>query len=91
MQATIESTKLTNIQLELLKLFALNVPDADLLYIKRFLAQYFAQKATEEVDKLWEEKAWTEETMRQWSHEHMRIPYQSMRDKLEDQQSNPKE
>ena len=90
MSAIAGSSKLSNLQLELLKLYAMNVPDADLLYIKRFLAQYFAQKATDEMDRLWDENGWTEETMREWSQEHMRTPYQSMRDNLEDQQINPK-
>lgn len=40
--------------------------------IKEILAKYFAQKATEEMDKLWEENQWNDETMKKWANEHLR-------------------
>jgi len=64
--------KLTNVQLELLKLFQYNLPEKQLAEIKNMLAKYFAKSATEEMDKLWEENAWTAETMKQWTNEHLR-------------------
>lgn len=57
---------LSNLQIELLKLFSMNVPDQDLVAIKRLLANYFADKASDEMDKLWDEKGWTEKTMDAW-------------------------
>lgn len=60
---------LTNVQLELLKLFSLNVSENQLLEIKKVLAKYFASKATEEMDKLWVENNWTNETMDNWLKE----------------------
>lgn len=57
---------LTNLQLELLQLFSFELPEQDLLEIKRLIAQYFADKAADEMDKLWAEKKWTDETMDNW-------------------------
>lgn len=60
---------LSNLQQELLKLYAANVEDADLLHIKRYLAKYFAEKAIKEADKIWDEKGYTNDTMDQWLNE----------------------
>lgn len=43
--------------------------------IKDMLSQYFARKAEEAIDKLWEEGAINEEVIEEWKNEHMRIPY----------------
>ncbi len=69
---TKQQTKLTNLQLELLKIFSFNLPEEQLLEIKQLLVQYFAQKVDDEMDRLWEERGWTAETMREWANEHMR-------------------
>ncbi len=63
--ATIDKP-LTNLQLELLKLFSMNLPEEELLYIRRMLANYFAEKASNEMDRLWEENNWSNETMDKW-------------------------
>ena len=55
----------SNLQLELLKLYATNVPDADLLEIKRYLSRFFMKKAISEADKIWEERGYTPELMSQ--------------------------
>ena len=64
--------KLTNLQLELLKVFSFDVSENDLLEIKTILSNYFLEKARDEADQLWDEKGWTEKTMREWAAEHMR-------------------
>jgi hypothetical protein len=64
--------KLTNVQLELLKLFRYDLPDTQLAEIKTMLAQYFAKSATDEMDKLWDENNWNAETMQVWANEHLR-------------------
>lgn len=61
-----QNKPLTNLQLELLKIYSFDINDDQLLEIKQLLARYFAEKATEEADKLWEENGWTNETMREW-------------------------
>lgn len=68
---------LTNLQLELLKVFSLELPNSQLLDIRKLLADYFAKKATEGIDKLWDDNKWDESTIEGWSQEHMRTPYQS--------------
>ncbi|MFN0034788.1 MAG: hypothetical protein ACKVUS_06970 [Saprospiraceae bacterium] len=65
---------LSNIQLQLLQLFAQNVSDEDLKAIQRMLVRYFAEKATAAADKDWDEKGYTAEGFKQ---EHMRTPYKS--------------
>ena len=70
------SHKLTNLQLELLKLFKYELPDSQLIEIKSLLSKYFAEKASDEMDKLWEEKNWDDKTMEDWKNEHMRTKYE---------------
>ncbi len=62
----------TNLQLELLKLYARRVPEQDLLEIKRLLAQYFMDKASDLADEIWDEKGLTEEKL---LNKHRRTPY----------------
>ena len=71
----VHTQKLTTLQLELVKLFSYKVAENQVLEIKQLLSTYFANKATEEMDKLWEENNWSEETMKDWSNEHLRTPY----------------
>ena len=68
---------LTNLQLELLKVFSFNLSDQQIKEIRGLLAKYFAEKATQEMDKLWESQNWTNETMEEWSKEHLRTKYKS--------------
>lgn len=63
---------LSNLQKELLKLYANGISDKQLLEIKWMLVQYFADKATEAMDKVWEEKQLTKEDMINWTNEHHR-------------------
>ena len=63
---------LSNLQLELVKLFRYELPDEQLLVIRRLLARYFAQKVTDEMSQLWEEKGWSDETIEEWKNEKMR-------------------
>lgn len=63
---------LTNLQLELLKMFSFNLDDKQLAEIRELLSKYFAQNVTEEMDKLWEGQNWSEETMQEWSKQHLR-------------------
>lgn len=51
---------LSNLQLELLKIYARNVSEQDLVQIKLILGQYFADKASDLADKIWVEKDLTE-------------------------------
>jgi hypothetical protein len=56
-----QTQKLTNLQLELLKVFSYQLNQQQLTDIKNLLANYFAEQATQEMDKLWEENNWDSE------------------------------
>ena len=64
--------KLTNVQIELLKLFQYDLPEKQLVEIKNLLARYFANTATTEMDQLWEENNSSNDTMKEWADEHLR-------------------
>ena len=66
----------TNLQLELLEMFDYELPDNQLNEIRDMLVKYFADKASDEMDRLWEENNWSNETMKQWGEEHMRTKYE---------------
>lgn len=57
---------LSNLQLELLKLYSQNLSDEDLVAVQRMLARFFADRASDEMDRLWEDKGWSNETMDEW-------------------------
>jgi hypothetical protein len=63
---------LSNVQVELLKLFSSSVSDQQLMEIKLLLSDYFTRQATLAMDKVWDEKQLSEEEMKKWSNEHNR-------------------
>ena len=65
--------KLSNAQIELLKLFKYDLPEKQLVEMKSLLARYFADTASDEMDRLWEENDWSNDTMKEWSNGHERI------------------
>lgn len=65
-------SSLSNLQQELLKLYAYNVSDDQILEIRQLLADYFAQKIDREMNQLWQEKSWNEQTIESWKQEHLR-------------------
>ncbi|MCF8243624.1 MAG: hypothetical protein K9J37_08975 [Saprospiraceae bacterium] len=66
------SGNLTNLQRELLKVFSVNLDEHQLIDIRGLLTKYFAEMATKEMDRLWDERSWTQETMNEWANEQMR-------------------
>ena len=64
---------LSNIQLELLKVFSRDVSEEDVLEIKRLLTRYFAAKAIQAANQVWDEKGWTDEDAERMMHTHMRV------------------
>jgi hypothetical protein len=63
---------LSNLQLELLRLYGNGVSDETLREVKSILARYFADKASDAMDKVWDEKGLTEQDMIDWTNEHNR-------------------
>lgn len=56
-------TPLSNVQMELLKLYSTNLSDEDLKELKYQLAKFYAKKAMDMADKVWDEKGYTNEDM----------------------------
>ncbi len=63
------SAPLSDLQLELLKLYSTEVTSEELLDVKRLLGQYFGNKATRAADRVWDERGLTNEDMDAWLHE----------------------
>jgi hypothetical protein len=57
---------LSNMQMELLKLYAAGVPEPYLAEIKEMIARFLLAKAREEAGKSWKEKKYSDETVDQW-------------------------
>jgi len=47
---------LTNAQMELMKLFGTDLDERDLKYLKLLLSHFYAKKATQAADTLWDER-----------------------------------
>ena len=47
---------LSNLQLELLKLFSFKLSNQQIKEVRVLLSRYFAEKATQEMDQLWEDQ-----------------------------------
>lgn len=64
--------ELSNLQVELLKLYSHGVDEANLREIKLILAKFFAGKASDAMDEFWEKENLTAEDMTDWTNEHNR-------------------
>ena len=65
-------TRLSNLQMELLKLYSYNVSENELKDIQKLLSNYFSEKIDTEMDQLWENNNWNDETIESWKSEHLR-------------------
>ncbi len=67
------SSKLSNLQLHLLKMYSHDISDNDLMAVQKILAKYFLSKARDEMDTVMQEKSWNvAEKVEEWSNEHPR-------------------
>ena len=62
MSATIK-TPFSNIQQELLQLYARHISDDDLMNIRELIGQYFAKRLTNLADNAWARNQWTHQDM----------------------------
>lgn len=51
---------LSNVQAELLKLFARQIPDEQLEELKNVIARFLLEKARDKADKIWDERGYDE-------------------------------
>ena len=65
----------SNVQLELLKVFAHQVSDSDLEELRLVLAEFFSKKAVEAADSAWDRNEWTENDVQRLLNTKLRTPY----------------
>lgn len=53
----------SNLQIELLKLYAHQVDERDLVQIKELIRQYFATRLSNLADEAWTRNGWTDQDM----------------------------
>ena len=61
--------RLSELQLELLKIYSFNPSNEDLIQIKKLLGKYFAKKLTTNVQKGIDENNITDEDLENWLNE----------------------
>jgi len=61
-----EKNQISNVQLEILKLYSTNLSQKDLEELKVLLAQFYAKRAIDQADKIWDEKKLTNQKMERW-------------------------
>ena len=64
-------------QLEILKVLAREVSNDDLIAIKRMIVRYFALKAIQSANEVWDKNGWTLEDENRLLQIHERTPYTS--------------
>ncbi len=57
---------LSNVQMELLKIFSTGVSDSEIGELKAVIANFYANKATRRADEIWDEKGLTNDDMDKW-------------------------
>jgi hypothetical protein len=57
---------MSTIQMELLKMYAFNPSEEDLVNVKNLLANYFATKLTTKIEQAVEERDITEQDLEEW-------------------------
>ncbi len=76
METTIlQATPFTPFQIEMLEMTAKVNSDREMSDIRRMLGQYFAKRAEDAIDRLWDEGILNEDVIEGWKNEHMRTPY----------------
>lgn len=70
-----QRTMLNEAQLGILRLLSTMDSVEDVHELRCIISNYYAQKATDEMDKLWESGEWSEEKNEAVLKEHLRTPY----------------
>jgi hypothetical protein len=58
---TATPSQFTNVQLELLKTFSHQLPETELLELRKTLALFFAERLINQADAFWDNQNWTNE------------------------------
>ena len=68
-------SSLNKAQLQILKLLSNIKTEEETKELSQVISNFYAKKATEEMDRLWESGQWNEEENDQILKEHLRTPY----------------
>ncbi|MEI7502608.1 MAG: hypothetical protein WCJ61_04945 [Paludibacter sp.] len=60
---------LSNVQVELLKIYSTNISESEMKELKNLLAQFYAQKSIEYANKSWKDKNLSNDIMDEWLNE----------------------
>lgn len=63
METTVVHPPLSNIQVELLKLFSADIPDMQLLELKKLIANFLLERARDKADTIWDDKNYSDEKL----------------------------
>jgi hypothetical protein len=64
-----QTQTLTELQLEIIKLYSTEMEPQELLKLKQVLAKFFAQKATNEANQIWDDQNLSDQMMDSWLNE----------------------
>lgn len=70
-----QRTILNEAQLSILRLLSRMTRVEQVEELRQVISNYYAQKATEEMDRLWDSGDWSEEKNESILKEHLRTPY----------------
>ena len=73
--ATLQAKPFIPFQIEMLELVSRVNSEVEMQDIRRMLGQYFAKRAEDAIDRLWDEGVLNDSVMEEWKSEHMRTPY----------------
>jgi len=72
---TLQAKPFTPFQIEMLEMVSRVSSEVEMQDIRRMLGQYFAKRAEDAIDHLWDEGVLKNEVIEGWKSEHMRTPY----------------
>lgn len=72
---TLQAKPFTPFQIEMLELVSRVSSEVEMQDIRRMLGQYFAKRAEDAIDRLWDDGVLNDSVMEEWKAEHMRTPY----------------
>lgn len=68
---------LSNVQLEIPQSFNYELSQEELSHFRAMLVRYFADKISDDINVLFEERDWGDEKIEEWSKDHLRTPYKN--------------
>ena len=74
-QANVGRTIFNNAQIELLDAMASVNSEDELMALKHAISEFFARRADEELERLWQSGEWNEQTLEDLKSAHYRTPY----------------